>query len=60
MTSLKSEDAGVVRVLGQVGLGGLGRETVSESSDGIPVDRQVFVIAGAVLSAAHAAPRSPP
>jgi hypothetical protein len=36
------EDAGVVRVLGQVWRGRLDREAVSESSDGLPGDREVL------------------
>ncbi|MFK4213764.1 hypothetical protein [Streptomyces sp. NPDC030920] len=37
-----SEDAWVVRVLGQVGRAGLGGDPVREAGDGLPGDRQVF------------------
>ncbi|ULR48435.1 hypothetical protein [Streptomyces deccanensis] len=43
----------MVRVLGQAGRGGLGRETVSKSSDGLPADPPVFVIADAARSPPH-------
>ncbi|MFB7113318.1 hypothetical protein [Streptomyces sp. NPDC056291] len=36
------EDTGIVRVLGQAGRGSPGREPVSESSDGLPGDREVL------------------
>ncbi|MFF4829383.1 hypothetical protein ACFY20_42070 [Streptomyces sp. NPDC001312] len=35
------EDAGVVRVLGQVERGGLGGDPVGKSGDGLPGDRQM-------------------